>query len=88
MVPAWLAAKLTLPGAHSSAGERPLHTREVPGSIPGAPIASREGLIAFVVDRYLGKRGAYLRADLREDLQAYLIGETWRLYKKFNPSRP
>jgi hypothetical protein len=24
--------------AHSSAGERPLHTREVPGSIPGAPI--------------------------------------------------
>ncbi len=23
--------------AHSSAGERPLHTREVPGSIPGAP---------------------------------------------------
>src|SRR5437588_3429086 len=24
-------------GAHSSAGERPLHTREVPGSIPGAP---------------------------------------------------
>src|SRR5438270_2509776 len=25
-------------GAHSSAGERPLHTREVPGSIPGAPI--------------------------------------------------
>ena len=37
MVPAWLAAKLTLPGAHSSAGERPLHTREVPGSIPGAP---------------------------------------------------
>jgi hypothetical protein len=38
MVPAWFAAKLTLPGAHSSAGERPLHTREVPGSIPGAPI--------------------------------------------------
>jgi hypothetical protein len=24
-------------GAHSSAGERPLHTREVPGSIPGVP---------------------------------------------------
>src|SRR5712691_11497178 len=23
--------------AHSSAGERPLHTREVPSSIPGAP---------------------------------------------------
>jgi hypothetical protein len=28
-------------GAHSSAGERPLHTREVPGSIPGAPIFFR-----------------------------------------------
>src|SRR5919109_2174001 len=27
--------------AHSSAGERPLHTREVPGSIPGAPILAR-----------------------------------------------
>src|SRR5437879_5278005 len=26
-----------LAGGHSSAGERPLHTREVPGSIPGAP---------------------------------------------------
>jgi hypothetical protein len=26
--------------AHSSAGERPLHTREVPGSIPGAPTSS------------------------------------------------
>ena len=26
--------------AHSSAGERSLHTREVPGSIPGAPIKS------------------------------------------------
>jgi hypothetical protein len=25
-------------GAHSSAGERPLHTREVAGSIPAAPI--------------------------------------------------
>jgi hypothetical protein len=30
--------------AHSSAGERPLHTREVPGSIPGAPIRSLEVL--------------------------------------------
>ena len=27
--------------AHSSAGERSLHTREVPGSIPGAPIRYR-----------------------------------------------
>jgi hypothetical protein len=31
------AAKLSVSRAHSSAGERPLHTREVPGSIPGAP---------------------------------------------------
>ena len=29
---------LTSSRAHSSAGERSLHTREVPGSIPGAPI--------------------------------------------------
>src|SRR5207342_3932524 len=29
---------LALSRAHSSAGERSLHTREVPGSIPGAPI--------------------------------------------------
>ena len=33
-------ATLTPLRAHSSAGERPLHTREVPGSIPGAPIAA------------------------------------------------
>ena len=31
------AAKLSPSRAHSSAGERSLHTREVPGSIPGAP---------------------------------------------------
>ena len=30
--------------AHSSAGERSLHTREVPGSIPGAPIHSMKVL--------------------------------------------
>src|SRR5688500_16838600 len=36
MVPAVFAATLTRLRAHSSAGERPLHTREVPGSIPGA----------------------------------------------------
>ena len=29
---------LSLSRAHSSAGERSLHTREVPGSIPGAPM--------------------------------------------------
>jgi hypothetical protein len=37
MVPVRFAATLRRLGAHSSAGERPLHTREVPGSIPGAP---------------------------------------------------
>ena len=38
--PEWLFVVLGLesgPRAHSSAGERSLHTREVPGSIPGAP---------------------------------------------------
>src|ERR687891_889580 len=32
------SANLSRSRAHSSAGERSLHTREVPGSIPGAPI--------------------------------------------------
>src|SRR5215213_8995387 len=34
------ASMMCLLGAHSSAGERSLHTREVPGSIPGAPTYS------------------------------------------------
>ena len=34
-------ASLTPSRAHSSAGERSLHTREVPGSIPGAPITPK-----------------------------------------------
>ena len=34
------------PRAHSSAGERSLHTREVPGSIPGAPILEPARLLA------------------------------------------
>jgi hypothetical protein len=46
-----------------------------------------EGLIASVVDRYLGRRGAYLSAGQREDLDAYLLGEVWRLYKKFDPGK-
>ncbi len=33
--------------AHSSAGERSLHTREVPGSIPGAPISGNGFFKAF-----------------------------------------
>jgi hypothetical protein len=37
-------AKLSLrPGARSSAGERPLHTREVAGSIPAAPTTETPG---------------------------------------------
>ena len=46
-----------------------------------------EGLIGSVVNTYLGRRGAYLPPDLREDLDAYLLGETWRLYKRFDPSK-
>jgi hypothetical protein len=50
--------------AHSSAGERPLHTREVPGSIPGAPTMERpwkRGLSKFLV----GNRGVWLQAFLQ-----------------------
>jgi hypothetical protein len=46
-----------------------------------------EGLIASVVNAYLGRRGAYLPPTLREDLDAYLLGETWLLYKRFDPSK-
>jgi hypothetical protein len=44
-------------------------------------------LIASVVDRYLGRRGAYLPPHLREDLDAYLLADAWRLYKRFDPSK-
>ena len=37
--------------AHSSAGERSLHTREVPGSIPGAPIRKGTQIGAFLGSR-------------------------------------
>jgi hypothetical protein len=57
MVPAWFAAKLTLPGAHSSAGERPLHTREVPGSIPGAPTKKGPGDGVFLFSGTATKGG-------------------------------
>ena len=46
-----------------------------------------EGLIASVVDRYLGRRGAYLSPDRREDLHVYLLGEVWRLYRKYDPAK-
>jgi hypothetical protein len=46
-----------------------------------------EGLIGSVVDGFLRRRGAYLRPDLREALDAYLLGEAWRLYKRFDPSK-
>ena len=42
--------------AHSSAGERPLHTREVPGSIPGAPIPDRLRSVAVAVAE-MGRAG-------------------------------
>jgi hypothetical protein len=44
--------------AHSSAGERPLHTREVPGSIPGAPIAVFRIVAAFFI--LGGRRSPFL----------------------------
>src|SRR3954451_10406125 len=34
--------------AHSSAGERSLHTREVPGSIPGAPTHQTAAYMRFL----------------------------------------
>ena len=46
-----------------------------------------EGLIRFVVERYLGRRGAYLRPELREDLEDYLLTRTWELYRRFDPSK-
>jgi hypothetical protein len=46
-----------------------------------------ESLIGSVVDTFLRRRGAYLPPTLREDLDAYLLGETWRLYKRFEPSK-
>ena len=65
MVPAWTTrawARRTLVssplGAHSSAGERPLHTREVPGSIPGAPIGTRRPSGNGLVERVTCARNA------------------------------
>lgn len=46
-----------------------------------------EGLVSSVIDLYLRRRGAYLRGDQRDELHAYLLGETWRLYIKFDPSK-
>ncbi|MBM2823198.1 MAG: Ion trans protein [Thermoleophilia bacterium] len=56
--------------AHSSAGERSLHTREVPGSIPGAPIDRRTG----GAQREL--RAVSAEAAGREDLK----GTTYELF--------
>jgi hypothetical protein len=33
------------------------------------------------------RRGAYLRPDLREDLDSYLLARTWALYLKFDPAK-
>jgi hypothetical protein len=46
-----------------------------------------EGLVSAVIDLYLHRRGAYLRSDQRDELHAYLLGETWRLYVKYNPAK-
>ena len=46
-------ATLDVSRAHSSAGERPLHTREVPGSIPGAPTKKPPETRGFLLPRYL-----------------------------------
>ena len=44
-------------GAHSSAGERPLHTREVAGSIPAAPIDESAGNGVLSILRPAPSRG-------------------------------
>jgi hypothetical protein len=55
-------------GAHSSAGERSLHTREVPGSIPGAPMTSDPGSFDEHVDSRTAIRSVpdALRAGVRK----------------------
>ena len=52
--------------AHSSAGERSLHTREVPGSIPGAPIITNVHFKGFLRLRHeLIPRRSRVRAGLQ-----------------------
>jgi hypothetical protein len=50
-------------------------------------VSDVEGLVCSVIDSYLGRRGAYLRTDQREELEAYLLGQVWILYVKFDPSK-
>jgi hypothetical protein len=50
-------------------------------------VSDVEGLVCSVIDTYLGRRGAYLRTDQREELEAYLLGQIWILYVKFDPSK-
>src|SRR6266550_9432610 len=75
MVPARFAAKLTLPGAHSSAGERPLHTREVGGSIPPVPTTKgpESGAFLFLERQRIADLQAALQAAglLRGNVQAH-----------------
>lgn len=46
-----------------------------------------EGLVGAAIDRYLRRRGAYLDSEQRDDLHAYLLGQVWILYRKFDPSK-
>jgi hypothetical protein len=50
-------------------------------------VSDVEGLVCSTIDTYLGRRGAYLRPDLREELQAYLLVQAWVLFVKFDPSK-
>ena len=60
--------------AHSSAGERSLHTREVPGSIPGAPTRERR-----ITRRFAGGRREscphLLQSSFRMTLREKTYGE-------------
>ena len=53
--------------AHSSAGERSLHTREVPGSIPGAPIRKGAQIGAFLRSRICNSPPTLRRARFMRD---------------------
>jgi hypothetical protein len=50
-------------------------------------VGNVESLIASVVNAHLGRRRAYLRPDLRGDLDAYLLARTWELYQRFDPEK-
>ena len=64
--------------AHSSAGERPLHTREVPGSIPGAPIGKPAVVGGFLLgDASIGGHVRTLQGAIKQ-LNVRGVGPTCR----------